>query len=96
MVFPSKAEGFGIPVIESLSQNTPVVVQRNSALEEFEAYGVHVLEKFDVDMWKNQIIDIIKTNKRISEDGVQRVLSDFSWKRSAMILQDYLSKTIGV
>ena len=38
-VFPSKFEGFGIPVIEALSQGTPALVNANTSLTQFGDFG---------------------------------------------------------
>jgi glycosyltransferase involved in cell wall biosynthesis len=45
-IFPSKYEGFGLPILESLALRTPVVASRIPAFEEFESQNIFY---FDVD-----------------------------------------------
>ena len=89
MVFPSKAEGFGLPVIESLSQGTPVIVNANTSLTFFEQYGARVMKHFDVDKWCNEIFNIIVKSNRIDNNDVHKTLSDFSWEKTASDLLNH-------
>jgi len=83
MVFPSIAEGFGIPVVESLSQGTPVIVNNNTSLGCFKSYGATVLNNFDVNDWSIKLDEIIRNFSRVSERDIQNVKKSFSWKVSA-------------
>lgn len=92
MVFPSIEEGFGIPVIESLSQGTPVVVNRNSALEMFEDYGAIVIDGFDKKVWAHEIVKVLDGfDKQLSID-IERVKSDFGWGRASEVMISELLK----
>ena len=49
IVYPSLAEGYGLPVVEALAAGTPVITSRRPALEEFAALGgVRLVEPTDV------------------------------------------------
>ncbi len=89
MVFPSKAEGFGIPVIESLSQATPVIVNANTSLTFFEQYGATIMKHFDLDKWSNEIFNIIIESKRVDDHLVNKTLYDFSWDKTAYKLLNH-------
>jgi glycosyltransferase involved in cell wall biosynthesis len=86
LVFPSIEEGFGIPVIEALSQGTPVLIHDNTALSEFEGYGATIIKKFDAIKWKQEIEIIINNSIRVSENNIMKVKNNFSWKLSAEVL----------
>ncbi|EIF50096.1 glycosyltransferase family 1 protein [Sulfurovum sp. AR] len=86
MVFPSKEEGFGIPIIESLSQGTPALVQNNSAVKNFKEFGAIVMEDYDVLSWVNTIHEIIDNEVRIDKDLVFKVKEHFNWEKSAKVL----------
>lgn len=83
-VLPSLAEGFGIPVIESLSHGTPVIVQKNTALSMFSEYGALVMDDFDAELWAKNINDMINNHVRVSNILVDKVVFTFSWSRSVL------------
>ncbi len=94
MVFPSKAEGFGIPVIESLSQRTPVVVNNNTALSEFKEYGVIVIDNYDMEVWSTVINDIVKNKTRIKKENIGNLKGKYNWESSAKSFLESISYKI--
>ena len=92
MVFPSKAEGFGIPVIEALSQGTPVVVNNNTALSEFAEYGATILNSFNIDEWGFTINSIITKHVRVPNNTITNILNKYDWNTSANALLDILKQ----
>ncbi len=85
-VFPSTFEGFGLPVIESLSQGTPVLVNSNTSLTQFGNFGATVFENFDVDIWASELKKICDTAKRVDRSYVSLVKDYFDWDRTARIV----------
>lgn len=81
LVFPSKEEGFGIPIIEALSQSTPVVVNKNSALMSFEAFGAVVVDSYSVKEWAEVVLAILDGSS--SSPPSYPVTLAFCWKQSA-------------
>lgn len=47
-VFPSLAEGFGLPVLESMAAGTPVIASRIAAIEEFASNAALLVSPLDV------------------------------------------------
>lgn len=86
LVFPSTLEGFGLPVIEALSQGTPALIQDNSALSQFKAYGATIFQQFDAARWTSILLDILQRGDRVAEHHVQAVRSTFDWDASAAII----------
>lgn len=84
MVFPSLAEGFGIPVIESLSQGTPVMINNNTSLSEFKDYGVTMIDDFNLQTWVGELDKIISKGERVRSEFVDKVRSDFDWAKSSV------------
>lgn len=93
LVFPSLLEGFGLPVIEALSQGTPVLVQANSSLTRFGAYGATVLDDFDPQTWVRGIQEILASETRIPEKRRQAVQETFTWDRTAAIIRRTMLST---
>jgi glycosyltransferase involved in cell wall biosynthesis len=59
MVFPSRYEGFGIPVIEALYSRTPVITSRMSSLPEAAGPGAHYIDPDDPSTIADGIVKIL-------------------------------------
>jgi glycosyltransferase involved in cell wall biosynthesis len=92
MVFPSKEEGFGIPVIECLSQGTPVVINRNSGLSQFCNFGAIGLSDFDIETWSRLVISIIYDSRGVSAVHINSIKNHFNWDSSAKSIIEKLSQ----
>ena len=84
-VFPSMYEGFGIPVLESMTCGCPVVLGRHSAFIEVAGEaGVYFDINSSEDL-KNKIqslLNNITLRDEFSEKGLEQV-KKFSWEKSA-------------
>jgi glycosyltransferase involved in cell wall biosynthesis len=57
--FPSRHEGFGLPVIEAMSQSTPVVASDIAALREVAGGNARLVPPDDVEAWADAIEDLL-------------------------------------
>lgn len=87
-VFPSTFEGFGMPVIEALSQETPVLVNSNTSLTQFKEFGATVFDNFDADVWANELKAIVKHGQRVPSSYVLKIKDYFDWDRTAKIVAE--------
>lgn len=55
LAFPSRYEGFGVPVIEAMQRGLPVVAADTTALPEVTAGAAVLLDPLDVDAWAGAI-----------------------------------------
>lgn len=72
MVYPSIYEGFGIPLIEALYRNTPVITTTSSSLPEAAGPGAIYIEPGDTIALRKAILDIstnAQLRKELSEKG---------------------------
>ena len=88
-VFPSKYEGFGLPVLEAMSYGTPVVCYENAGTKEVAsdcpiyadgAKGIHDAVSYLLGTSQKELSIIHKNNVKHSEK--------YSWSKTA---QSYLS-----
>jgi alpha-1,3-rhamnosyl/mannosyltransferase len=81
--FPSRHEGFGIPVLEAMAQGTPVVCSDIPALREVAGDAAVFVAPDDVDGWIQAIAALAAhdgAHEALVEAGAARVAS-FSWER---------------
>ena len=82
MVYPSKYEGFGLPVLEAMACNCPVVTTSFTSIP--EAAGSSVLYANDAVSMASQLCEVQKPEirARLVKQGNQN-LTRFSWEQNA-------------
>ena len=80
--FPSIHEGFGLPVLEAMSQGTPVVASDIAALREVTAGAALLVRPGDVGAWATAIGDLLEA------DGDRAKLSAAGRARSGQLSVD--------
>lgn len=82
-VFPSKAEGFGLVVVEAMAAGLPCILSNLPALKEnFESTALFV-EPDDVAGWAQTILELLSDAEKctdLSKKG-ERLVDRFSWKK---------------
>lgn len=93
-VLPSLYEGFGLPVLEAMSYDCPVITSNVSSLPEAGGDAAVYIDPNNVDDIANKIIEVISNEtfrKKMIEEGRAQV-KKFSWEKAAKetleILQD--------
>jgi glycosyltransferase involved in cell wall biosynthesis len=84
-VFPSRYEGFGLPVLEAMASGTAVVTTDTSSLSEIAGDAAFVVQPDDARHMAGSILATLTqpdTNKDLSERGLRRA-AEFSWVRTA-------------
>ena len=83
--FPSRYEGFGLPVLEAMACGTPVIVSSGGALPEVVGTAGACLDPDDVAGMAETMCRIVRepgTRARMAAAGLARA-ARFSWERSA-------------
>lgn len=84
-VYPSLYEGFGVPPLEAMAQNCPVVSSNTSSMPEVIGSAGEYFDPSDRDDMRSAIERVVYSNARIEslrQAGTAR-LSTFSWDRCA-------------
>jgi glycosyltransferase involved in cell wall biosynthesis len=84
-VFPSLYEGFGIPLLEAMASETPVITADNSSLGEVGGDAVLKFESGSVEKLVEQVrrlLDDEELQQKIIAKGLKRV-DKFSWEKCA-------------
>jgi glycosyltransferase involved in cell wall biosynthesis len=86
LLFPSLKEGFGLPALEAIAHNCPVVLSDIPVFKElFGKLNVTFIPPTDVSSWSNMIINASSTNKpKIKYFATEKEKEDFfalfSWR----------------
>ena len=84
-VFPSLAEGFGLPIIESFSCGTPAVTSNRSSMKEIAGLGAILVDPLSPDQIAAAINEIANAPGVRADLSLKATLraKDFSWERCA-------------
>jgi glycosyltransferase involved in cell wall biosynthesis len=84
-VFPSLAEGFGLPVLEALARGVPVACSNASSLPEVAGDAALYFDPFETDAIRKAIERLLsepELDARLAEAGPKRARS-FTWETTA-------------
>ena len=90
-LYPSLRESFGIPMLEAMSCNVPVITSNTSSMPEVAADAAHIINPFQPQEITDGIIKILNDDdyrKSLCEKGLEKS-KQFSWKNMA---KDYLKQ----
>ena len=93
-VFPSKYEGFGLPVLEAMDLGAPVIAFNNSSIPEV-AGDAAVLCKNEREFVSG--IEKVVTDKHFKEEIIKRgykQVNKFTWEKTAKETLDVLERTV--
>jgi glycosyltransferase involved in cell wall biosynthesis len=93
LVFPSRAEGFGLPPLEAMVSGCPVIAARRAALPEVCGDAALYVDPDNVDdiaAAMRRLLSDADLRERLRESGHQRA-RNFTWRISARTLLSHLT-----
>jgi glycosyltransferase involved in cell wall biosynthesis len=84
-LYPSLRESFGIPMLEAMSCNVPVITSNTSSMPEVAGDAAHIVDPFKSEEITQAIIKILQDDayrKELCEKGLKRS-KQFSWSNMA-------------
>jgi len=90
-VYPSKYEGFGLPVLEAMSHGTPVITYQNSSIPEVGGNAVIYANNYQ-DIAKNisRLLASKELRKKYSDAGLAQS-EKFSWAKTSQQILDLIA-----
>jgi glycosyltransferase involved in cell wall biosynthesis len=85
LVFPSRYEGFGLPILEAMARRTPVIAADRSSIPEVARGAAILVDPDDIDGLRDAIRRVAAEpglRAELTERGAE-VVSGFSWSETA-------------
>jgi glycosyltransferase involved in cell wall biosynthesis len=91
-VYPSKAEGFGIPPLEAAALKTPVICSNTSAMKDFTFFGDNLIDPYDYNLFKQKLSGLLASppGEDYLEEVARVVRREYTWEHSALKLYNLL------
>lgn len=95
-VYPSKAEGFGIPPLEAITSGAPVLCSNVSAMKDFYFFQPYTFDPDDENDFERKLNDTIHNlpDENFIKNASEEVFNNYSWQRSADIFYNLLNSNI--
>ena len=91
-VYPSRAEGFGIPPLEAAALQKPVLCSNSSAMKDFSFFGPNHIDPLNYEAFKQRMGELLSNAP--DPDFLKQVAAiirrDYSWESSALKLYGLL------
>ena len=84
-VYPSLAEGFGIPPLEAAMHGTPVICSNATAMKDFSFFKHHI-DPSDQQAMEKSIVEVVNGNHDNPDQIIQAIDQQYSWKKAAEVL----------
>lgn len=84
-IYPSLAEGFGIPPLEAAMVGTPVICSNATAMKYFSFFKHHI-DPENLSELENALEEVIRGNVDNPEAIKEEIRSRYSWKLSAEVM----------
>jgi len=87
-VMPSLYEGFGMPILEAMASNTPIVASDIPVLREVGGDAIRYATVRSPESFAEEIVSVLNSNRKDFIKGYEKNLSRFSWEDNVSRILD--------
>tara|TARA_B100000686_G_scaffold352911_1_gene456487 strand:- start:252 stop:1349 length:1098 start_codon:yes stop_codon:yes gene_type:complete len=82
-IFPSIYEGFGLPLVEAMANECPVICSKNQIFEEIAGEAAEYFDPTNLENFKEKVEEVIYSNSRIKELKLlgKNKSENYSWEK---------------
>lgn len=93
-VYPSIAEGFGIPPLEAVAAKIPTICSNQTAMADFDFFGDDFFNPFDESEFKQKLLRVAtQMNEEDELNHRRQVVRDrYNWQNAAAIFNEQIKK----
>lgn len=95
-VYPTFAEGFGIPPLEAAALKIPVLCSNKTAMKDFSFFSPYYIDISNANDFNNRLNNLLKSkdnNKQL--DQIQSIIKEkYSWKKSSEVITSVMKNNI--
>jgi glycosyltransferase involved in cell wall biosynthesis len=91
-VYPSKAEGFGIPPLEAAALRIPTLCSNSAAMKDFSFFGRNQIDPYDYTAFRQRLQEVLADppDQAFLDEVSAIVRREYSWEVSALKLYELL------
>lgn len=92
-VYPTIAEGFGIPPLEAAAAQIPTLCSDKTAMSDFDFFGDLLFDPYDEMAFKDKLSALLHQDNSAKMAGIAHKISEkYNWENSARVLQNAVEK----
>ncbi len=84
-VYPSAAEGFGIPPLEAIAANVPVISSGRTAMSDFDFIGKYLFDPYNEEEFKAILVKAVESYDYEALNSMREAVKNrYNWQQSAI------------
>jgi len=96
MVYPSTFEGFGIPIVEAMNCDVPVITSNITSMPEVSGDAAILIDPYSIESISQALIKMVDDkdlrNSLIEKGRIQRI--KYTWEKAATLLWESIEKCL--